>query len=284
VRASVPVAGEVSGKASATQHVVQDPIVRARKQVVEAEAYLELARIFKSMGLSKQAAEKAEEGLGRVDAIIRERSPLPAELNEQAFKIKWELYLAQGDLRSAISTTRLFNRLYPDSPFVDEALMGIAEIRMAEGEYREAVNIYQQVLRLENSRVKAEAQFRIAEATAELGGTNGKQRAIAEYKKCAERFPDSEFAGESLAKLVDYYIETKDYAQADDLLDQIFLDYPDAGFLDAMLLKWVMVAHRMENFPKALEKCRQLIFDYPGSPFAEKAKAVLPQIEARADR
>ena len=76
------------------------------------------------------------------------------------------------------------------------------------------------------------------------------EAAIQQYKVCAERYPESEFAGASLAKLVDYHVETKDYTQASDLLEQVFQDYPDAPFLDSMLLKWVLVAYRMGDFEK----------------------------------
>ena len=100
------------------------------------------------------------------------------------------------------------------------------------------------------------------------------ERAIVEYKNCAERYPDSPFAGESLGKLVDYHIEKKDYTAANDLLDQVVRDYPDAQFLDAMLLKWVMVAFRMGDVSKAHEKCTQLIFEYPSSAYAERGRAI----------
>ena len=289
VTASVRVISEVSGKPSATQYVVQDPVVRARKNLVEAEAYLELARIFKSMGLMKQAGEKAEEGLSRVDKIIGTSNPIPQEMTEESFRLKWSLYLARNDLQEAVATCQVFNRLFPDSPLVDQALMGIAEIREENDDYGQAIEIYRQILALENSQVKAKAQYRIAKVTeAQAAGSDREgavaratEKAIVEYKKCAENYPESEYAGESLARLVDYYIDKRDYAQADELLDQVFMDYQDAEFLDRMLLKWVIVGFRMGNFEKAAEKCRQLIFEYPGSPYAERAKQVLPKIEQK---
>jgi len=280
----VTVVSEIDAKPRATQYVVSDPIVKAKKNLVEAEAYLELAKIFKSMGLLKGTKEKADEGLQRVEPIIRSRQPIPSALTEQGFQLMWELYLVKDDFRNAIQTCQMFNRLYPESPFVDQALMRIGMIKLEKEEYREAIGIFQQILRLTKSQIKAEAQFRIAETTeimAEKTSRGNKEAAIAQYKKCAEQFPDSEYAGLSISKLVDYYIETRDYAQADDLLDQIFQDYPDAQFLDSMLLKWVMVAYRMRNYQKAYDKCSQLLFEYPSSQFAERAKQILPKIEQR---
>ena len=107
------------------------------------------------------------------------------------------------------------------------------------------------------------------------------ERAISEYKVCAERYPDTPFAGESLGKLIDYHIEKKDNSAASELLEQVFQDYPDAQFLDAMLLKWVMVAYRMGDVQRAHDKCTQLLFDYPASPYAERGRAIMPKIEAK---
>ena len=283
VRAVTHVAGEIDNRPRASQDVVSDPVVRARKNLVEASAYLELARIFKSMGLMKGAREKAAAGLERVDVIIRTSSPIPGDLKQQAFKTKWELHLAADDFDNAIATCGVFNRLFPDSPLVDQALMGIARVRLENKEYAEAIRVLRQVLALAKSQAKAEAQFRIAEATETMSAarSGGREGAIQQYKLCAERYPDSEFAGQSLAKLVDYHVELQDYAQANALLEQVFQDHPDAAFLDAMLLKWVLVAFSSGDYAKAHDKCAQLLFEYPGSPYAAKAREAMPKIEAK---
>ncbi len=315
ISAAIAVVGELDGRPRATQNIVPDPVLRAKKLLVEATAYLELARIFRSMGLAKGAKEKALEGLDRVESILREqvgdaaaafaiplpqgqggraRSPIPPQLREEAYKLKWELHIVQDDFDNAIATCRLFNRLYPDSPFVDQALIGIATVRMERKEYTDAIAVYRQVLTLTTSQAKAEAQFRIAEATEAIaakalaarpaGATKAPQQseaAIQQYRICAEKFPDSEFAGRSLAKLVDYCVEQSDFARAEDLLEQVFQDYPDGSFLDSMLLKWVLVAYRRGDYAKAYDKCSQLIFEYPASEFAAKAKEILPKIEEK---
>jgi len=280
VTAQVRVVGEIDSRPRATQNVVTDPILRTKKELVEATAYLELAKIFKSMGLSKGAKEKSDEGLERVNAILRIDSPMPSALKEEAFKLKWELYIAQDDFANAVATCRLFNRLYPNSPFVDQALMGIAAIRFDGGDYADAIKVYRQILSLPNSQAKAEAQFRIAKCTEALGPER-LEAAIKQYKVCADKYPESPFAGQALAKLVDYHVETRDYARANDLLTQVFQDYPDGDFLDDMLLKWVIVAYRMGDYQKAYDKCSQLLFEYPASPHAKKAKELLPRIEAK---
>ncbi len=274
------VAGEIDNRPRASQDVVSDPVIRGKKNMVEASAYLELARIFRSMGLMQGARERAQEGLDRVDELIRTREPIPVQLRQEAFTLKWELHMAADDLDQAIAACHLFNQLFPDAPFADRALMGVATIHMGNGNLDAALKIFRQILQLRHSDAKAEAQFRIAEIV-ERQTRAGSPQAIQEYRLCASRYPDSHFAGEALAKLVDDHIETRDFSQADLLLQQIFQDYPDAAFLDSMLLKWVLVAFRANQFRKAHEMCSRLIFDYPQSPFAERARQIMPRIEAR---
>ncbi len=289
VEVAIPVVGELDNRPRATQDVVFDPLVRARKNLVEASAYLELARIFKSMGLAKGASEKAAEGGDRTEAVIRAREAIPASLRQEAFKIKWELQLEADNLGAAMATCNLFNRLYPDSPLVDQALMGIANVRLAHKDYPEAIRVYRQVLGLKSAESRGEAQFRVAQAIEKMAVSQRKAtgipaEAIQEYKLCAERYPESPYAGEALARLVDYHIEQNDLGQATSLLEQIFEDYPDALFLDSMLLKWVLVAYRQGDYAKAHDKCNQLIFGYPDSPYAAKAKQISEKIDSRLKR
>ena len=71
----------------------------------------------------------------------------------------------------------------------------------------------------------------------------------------------------------------QDFAQAADLLESVFSDYPDAAFLDEMLLLWAEVAFRMNDKAVAKEKLQQLIFDYPGSALVTEARKKLAGLE-----
>jgi outer membrane protein assembly factor BamD (BamD/ComL family) len=42
-----------------------------------------------------------------------------------------------------------------------------------------------------------------------------------------------------------------------------------------------MVSYRTGDFQKAYDKCTQLLFEYPASPYAERARAILPKIEQK---
>lgn len=295
--ASMDVLGPLDNRPSITQEVVIDPLIRAKKNLVEAEAYLELGRIFKSMGLIKGAADKVSLGLDRAVDVIGMEDTVPQELRQKAFKLTWELQLVADRYADAMATCNVFNELYPDSPLVDEAMIGMGNAHMENEDYDKAIAAYSQVLALQNSGVKGEAQYRIGEAVeadgkvkAELVSQPEKRKSILDsslaratqaYKLCAEKYPDTAFAPKAIEKVVDYYISTRDFAQATVMLTQVFSDHPDADYLDSMYLKWALVAFQSGDVTTAEEKCKALIMNYPESPFAEKARQILPRIQQR---
>lgn len=278
VTATIKVIGEIDGRPQATQNVVYDAVVRARKQLVEGAAFLELGRIFRDMGLIEGATERCDEGIGKVEEIIKSGVPIPRNLSETAYQLKWQMQMTKRDYPAAVKTCQTFNKMFPDSPLVDMAMKEIGMIHLEKENYDAAISIFQQILRLTSSQVKPEAAFRIAEA---LEKSRTLSAAIPAFRACSTTYPDSEFAGPALAKEVDYYYDSKDYIQANELLEQIFQDYPDAPFLDKMLIKWVLLAYRMGDFAKAQAKGKQLLFEYPSSPYAGKIKSILPKVEQK---
>jgi TolA-binding protein len=283
VTAKLMVSGEIDSSPRAAQDVVPDALVKARKQLIEAEAFLELAKIFKNMGLMDGAQSKAGEGLQRVEDIIHVRQGIPAELKENAFRLKWELHLSEDQFGKAMATCNTFNRAYPESPLVDHALMGMARVLEEKKDLEGAIQVWRQVTRLPNSHSKAAAQFKIAEA---IDQQDNRDTAVREYMACAQKYPDSEFAGRALGKVIDYHVASGAYDVADDLLEQIFIDYQDEDFLDQMLSKWVVVAIDSGNIKKAHAKCRQLISEYPGSEYTAliEQNDTLSKIEAKLDK
>ena len=273
-------------------YIVNDPNVRARKNLIEARIFLKLAGIFKEVGLVDQAREKADRGLERVEEVIRANleASLEREVVEGAFSAKWDLLIVQGRLQEAIRVCYTLIRLFPESTLVDKALYKIGQARLDAGDDDGAIRIFAEVLRLPQSELKAEAQYRIAEAleakairdARHRSRTPDLSRAMLAYKKCADLYPDSPFAAESLDAIATYYIETKDFARAVRLMEQVFQDYPDAGFLDRMLYKWIIASYRMGDFTTALEKCELFLAQHTGSSLAPKVRRFKPIIAKKA--
>lgn len=267
-----------------------DPNTQARKLLIEAQLLHRWASIFKDVGLDESAYARAEEGLGKVEEIMQltARHSLNRELLEQSFAARWDLYLVQGKLTEAIATCMALVELFPDTALVDRAFMNIARARMETrdpSEIREAIRVYRQVLALPQSEYKAEAQFRIGEATEELirlaarpGSDPNFAPAMLEYQRCAEMFPHSPFAGEAFNKIINFHITQRDYLRSVELMDRVMQDYPDAPWLDEILVKWGVVAFRMGNRNVALQKFTQVLEEYPNGPAAAQAANFLQRL------
>jgi len=193
--------------------------------------------------------------------------------------------MVQDKLGEAIAVCNMLVRMFPDSTLVDRALMRVARAKLEtelEKDRQEAVNILNGLLRLKKSDLKPEAQFMLAElmeqdarGRAPDGQEPDLSRALLAYKQCADLYPESPFSGESLERVANYYLKTRDYGRAIELIEQVFQDYPDAGFLDEMLLKWAIAGYRLGNLKLAQEKTMQLMSEYPGSKSAAKGEKLL---------
>ena len=151
-----------------------------------------------------------------------------------------------------------------------------------------AIDVLNAIISLPNSQLKDEAQFRIGEARERLndGLPPGKadfSAAIMAYKRCAEMYPSSSYAGESYKRIVDYDISIKNYTAATEILERVFEDYPDAPWLDEMLLKWGVVMYRLGNRQGARQKFQRVIEEYPGGKPAKTAKGFLDRLGADDD-
>ena len=268
-----------------------DAAVQARKLLLEAQLLHKWGNIFKEVGLDKHAADKAEEGLQRVDELmaLATRFSLERKLVEEAFAVKWDLQLVQGNLSDAIATCSALVRLYPDTTLADRAFMQIGNARMQDKKdgrsISSAIQVYNAILALPASPLKAEAQYRIGEAIEQQiklrlrpGERGDFAQAMVAFKRCAEAYPESAYAGDSFKRVIDYYIGTRDYARCVETLERVFQDYPDAPWLDEMLLKWGVVNHRMGNREQALQKFQRLVEEYPGGQAAQQAAAFMQRL------
>ncbi len=270
---------------------VNDPSLKARKLLLEAQIFMEWGRIFKDVGLAKLAAEKAEEGLARVDTILAvyARLSFERELLEGAFKTKWELLLLQDKIQEAIGVCQQLVQMFPDTPYAGQAFLQIGRINMDAEKYQEAIGIFNRIMTVTDPDVKAEAQYHIglameaeAVAMAKAGGRPADLAgAMTAYRKCADGYPDSPFAGQALGKVVRYYERSKDYARAISTVQLILQDYPDAGWLDEVLLVGGVAAYKADNLSLAQEWFGKIVAEYSQGQAAAKAAKFLAAVERK---
>lgn len=301
----IKVSGSVSSGVKAEQYIVFETLLKSRKACVEAKAFVELGEIYKDMGLRSHVVKYANEVLQRVNPVILERTKLPGDLVESAFRLKWESELLKDEFATAADTCLAFNRMYPESILADQALMTVGRSLTAAERYDQAVGIYRKVLELQNPISAAEAQYRIgetlvkqAEAFSEAGYGGGEKvgiteaernaallegqaKAISAFQDCYQKYPESTYAAESLQQVIMHHMDSENYGQVATLLETVFADYPDATFLDEMLMAWAEVAYKLGDPERSKEKLRQLIFDYPQSNLISDARSKLAALEAR---
>ena len=265
--------------------------VQARKLLIEARLLCKWGMIFKDVGLQENANAKADEGLMRVAELfeLASRNSLDRSVVEEAYEARWNLLIVKDALRQAIETCNALVKRYPDTVLADRAFLQIANARIQEDTKESrasALSVLSALITLPNSPLKAEAQYRIGEvreadaraAQAASGRKADFSAAIAAYRLCAETYPSSSFAGESFKRIVDYDISIKSYSAAQETLERVFQDYPDAPWLDEMLLKWGVVRHRLGDTEGAKEKFRQLLDEYPGGKAAKTASDFLAKL------
>ena len=265
-----------------------DANVQARKLLLEAQLLYKWGMIFKDVGLQENARAKADDGLRRIADILElsRRHTLERSIIEETYEARWNLLLVNDNLNAAITTCRALVKLYPDTVLADRAFMQIANAHMltkTRESIQTAISVLNGIISLPNSQLKAEAQFRIGEALEMLneGVPAGKadfSAAIMAYKRCAETYPSSSYAGESYKRIVDYDVSIKNYTAATEILERVFEDYPDAPWLDEMLLKWGVVLYRLGNVPGAKQKFQRIIEEYPGGKSAKTAKNFLTRL------
>ena len=268
-----------------------EPTVQAKKLLIEAQLLYKWGSIFKDVGLEANANSKADEGLARVNDIfdLMKHNSLERDVVESTYEARWNLLLVKNQLNAAIATCHALVRKYPDTILADRAFLQIANANMAkdtdEGR-RAALAVFNSIIGMESSPLKPEAQFRIGEIMekearlkARSGQTPDFSSAMLAFKRCADAYPNSSYAGESFKRVIDYHISVRDYNRAQETLERVFQDYPDAPWLDEMLLKWGVVCHRLGNRADAIAKFHRILEEYPGGQSAKQAMGFLKKLE-----
>jgi len=290
--ANVFIGGEGTGTVGTGSTEVDDLTLQSKKNLIEARILLELASIFKKVGLVDKAKGYSTEGLSKIETIldIAEKVALDRETVEAAYNTKWDLLLAEGRMKEAVQVCSRLITLYPDSVLVDRALMSVAKTYAKSQQFGQAIAMFTAIQSLPKTDLRAESAFRIAETmeaqakdrSFDQGKGPDLAAAMQAYKRCSEKYPESLYAGNAIDKMCEYHIDvSKNYPRVLDILEQAFVDYPDAEFLDKMLLRWVVAAYRMGRYELAMEKCQQLLSEYPDSPLIPKAVAFRKSIERK---
>jgi tetratricopeptide (TPR) repeat protein len=278
--------GDLSG-VRVTRAEISDRELKIKTSLKSANALTNIGNRYKEFGLKANADVKYKQALGICEETMKEARSLGGRLLEETYVQLWQVYFEMDRLELAAAMAQRLQQEFPNSGFVDDALLQLADVARKQGNLRRAIGIYTRLARIEKSQLRGEAQFGIAqcyeqmaEAAPEASASQLYDRAFLEYQKVYEQFPDSGRVGEAVAKMANYYYRQKDYGRAIDTFETVLANHPDAKFLDVILFNYGRCLYRMKRRPEARRRFDQLIGDYPESPLAADAKKISDALAA----
>ncbi|MCC7419608.1 MAG: tetratricopeptide repeat protein [Planctomycetaceae bacterium] len=272
------------GGVRVTRAVISDQELRIQTKLKTASALTNIGNRYKEFGLKSNADAKYEQALTVCEEIMQDAQKLGGNLLEETYVQLWKVYYEMDQLDLAAAMAQRLQREFPNSGFVDDALLQLADVARKQKNHQRAIGIYTRIVSMQTSQLRGEAQFGIAQCyedmAADLPETQAAQqaqlldRSFQEYKKVFDSFPQSGRVGEAVAKMANYYYQQKDYARAVDTFETVLSQYPDAKFLDVILFNYGRCLYRMNRKPDARSKFDQLIGEFPESPLAADAKKI----------
>lgn len=265
---------------------ISDEELKFKTALKTSEALKNIGNIYKDLGLTRQATEKYKQALDETEQVAKSYGALNQRLLEQTYVQMWKIYYAMDDLGKAAQMCLELQRRFPESPFVDDALLLMGQVSQKQGRFQEAVGVYRRLAALKNSPLAPAAQFAVGECYEELGtrqkNKNYYDEAFLAFKECFEKFPNSNQAGDALSKMAEYYYSKEDFTRALDLYEEALQQYQDSKFIDIILYNYGRCLVKMKKLDGAVEKFNQLISTYPNSKMVANAQKIVEAIQKRS--
>jgi len=290
VRATVQTVTGSLGDVKVANQEIRDQQLELQTRLKKAEALTNIGRIYKQLGLKEQADHHFKQGVEECEALASRARNLGGDVLETMYVRLWRLYLELEELDKAATICLALQKEFPNSQFVDEALLGLGETSMKKNEYDKAIGVFKRVLDLPLSSRKADALFMIGLCQEKLAqparpvdkpNQGMLEAAFLSFQQVFQKYPTSGVAGDAVGKMADFYMNNKDYDRAISTFQQALDEYPDAQFTDRILYDYGRCLFRMQRTDDALGKFRQLMSEYPQSKLAPKAKQIVAALEKR---
>ena len=264
---------------------INDEELKFKTALKTSEALKNIGNIYKDLGLTKQSIDRYKQALVETEQVARSYGALNQRLLEQTYVQMWKIYYAMDDLGRAAQMCLELQRRFPESPFVDDALLLMGQVSQKQGKFQEAIGVFRRLAALKNSPLAPAAQYAIGECYEELGTTQKNKiyydEAFLAFKGCFEKFPNSNQAGDALSKMAEYYYSKEDFTRALDIYEEALQQYQDSKFIDVVLYNYGRCLVKMKKLDGAVEKFNQLISTYPNSKMVANAQKIVEAIEKR---
>ena len=268
------------GGVRVTRTEISDPELELKTKLKTASALTQIGTQYRDFGLDEKAKLKYEEALGVCEEVVTRARKIGGSLLEETYMQLWRIYFSMDRLNLAAAMSLRLQREFPESIYLDEAILQQARVAQKSGDFARAIALYTNLTRLTKSQLRGEGQYGIGEcyeAMAKAARGNAEQmyeRAFQAYKTVFDKFPESGRVGDAVAKMASFYYQKKDYARAVDVFEKVLSDHPDANFLDVILFNYGRCLFRMNRKAEASKRFNQLIDEFPGSSLAPEAKRI----------
>jgi len=260
---------------------ISDEDLRLRTQLKTANALTQIGNHYKEFGLEDPARIKFQEALEVAEEAAKRASEIESIFLEQCYVQLWEIYFALDNLRLAAAMSQRLMREFPESTFIDDAMLKQAEIARKQGAFKDAITLYASLLKLKASDLRDEAQFgiaecyeRMAEATTGSRAQSFYEKAFENYQKVYEQFPESGRVGDAVARAANYFYQRQDFQRAIDVFEGVIANHPDANYLDVIYFNYGRCLYRTDRKGVARQQFDLLVLEFPESKLATEAKRI----------
>lgn len=268
------------GGVRVTRTEIADEQLALKTKLKTASALTFIGSQYKDFGLEQKAQGKFREALAVCEEIADEARKLGGAMLEETYVQLWRIYFAMDQLDLAAAMSLRLQREFPESAYLDEAILQQARVAQKRGDHARAIALFSNLTRLTKSQLRGEGQYGIGECYEEMAkaakGNNEQffERAFQSYKAVFDQFPESGRVGDAVAKMANFYYQKQDFGRAVDVFEKVLADHPDANFLDVILFNYGRCLYRMDRKAEAKKRFDQLIDEFPESQLAPEAKRI----------
>ncbi len=200
-------------------------------------------------------------------------STLPeAAITTEAKTINYAIaytYYKQKKYAAAIPYFQKFILTTNNQTKKNDAYLRLADAYFVTRSYANAITNYNYVIQAK-TKDEAYAAFQVALSEGYLGKSNQK---IEKLEAFISKYPNSNLQDDALFNLANACVTENKKHKAEQIYNQLLLQYPTSVFVPRVLLRQGLVLYGNSKNEKALEKFKKVVADYPGTPEANQAVA-----------
>ena len=161
-----------------------------------------------------------------------------------------------------------------DQRMVTDATLRMADSYLMMKQYREAVNLYDQV----GSSRSSDADYALFTKAIIAGVSGDNNQKISSLQRLLRDNPKSQYADDAQFELGKTYLAQRKNNEALTAFQRVISDYPKSSLVRDALLNTGLIYYNTDRDQLALETLKKVVKDYPSTPASREALAVIRNI------